>query len=57
MPADGTVNFEVKHNVCGRRVYAEGTVDAVEFIAKLQKEGTSKRVLNMIDILESEAMK
>ena len=55
--ADGTVNFEVKHNVCGRRVYAEGTVDAVEFIAKLQKEGTSKRVLNMIDILESEAMK
>ena len=55
--ADGSVTFELKHNVCGRRVYAEGTADAVEFIAKLQKEGTDKRVLTMMDILESEAMK
>ena len=54
--ADGSVSFELKHNVCGRRVYAEGTVDAVEFIAKLRKECVSKRIFNMIDILESEAM-
>lgn len=26
---DGSVNMEFQHNVCGRVVYAEGTVDAV----------------------------
>lgn len=28
------VNFEFQHNVCGRSIYAEGTVDAVLFLAK-----------------------
>lgn len=29
---DGTVCFEFQHNVCGRSIYAEGTVDASFFL-------------------------
>lgn len=29
-----SVSFEFQHNVCGRSIYAEGTVDAVLFLAK-----------------------
>ncbi|GMH64590.1 hypothetical protein TL16_g03999 [Triparma laevis f. inornata] len=32
---DGSVEFELKHNVCGRRVYADGTADAVKFLRKV----------------------
>ncbi|KAF8041497.1 hypothetical protein BT93_A0179 [Corymbia citriodora subsp. variegata] len=28
------VSFEFQHNVCGRSIYAKGTVDAVLFLAK-----------------------
>lgn len=35
--ADGSVHFELQHNVCGRRVYAEGTADAVGFVVDQQK--------------------
>ncbi len=31
---DNSVHFEFRHNVCGREIYAEGTADAVEFLAK-----------------------
>lgn len=30
---DGSVMFEVQHNVVGRATYAEGTVDACLFLA------------------------
>lgn len=56
---DGSVHFELKHNVCGRRVYAEGTADAVEFLRKVRSEGgdaSLKRLFNMIDVLESGQM-
>jgi dihydrodipicolinate reductase len=32
-----SVSFEFQHNVCGRSIYAEGTVDAVLFLAKKVK--------------------
>lgn len=61
--SDGSVAFELKHNVCGRRVYADGTVDAVSFVHKLKNDAafaavvinldTGKRLFNMIDVLES----
>ena len=67
--ADGSVGFELQHNVCGRRVYAEGTTDAVLFIAAKQKEASDqasaagggsgapgKTMFNMIDVLEAGAM-
>lgn len=54
--ADGTVHFEFRHNVCGRKVYAEGTVDAVLFLAERLAAG-EKRVYNMMDVLRSGAMR
>jgi 4-hydroxy-tetrahydrodipicolinate reductase len=53
---DKTVVFEFKHNVCGRNIYAQGTVDAVLFLSKNAKpKGEGKR-FSMIDILKSGAM-
>mmetsp|Transcript_45677 Transcript_45677/g.110672 ORF Transcript_45677/g.110672 Transcript_45677/m.110672 type:complete len:327 (-) Transcript_45677:2304-3284(-) len=50
--SDGSVQFQLKHNVAGRTVYAEGTADAVKFLAgKLQSESEGK-VYNMINVLE-----
>jgi len=54
--ADGTVQFGLQHNVSGRRIYAEGTADAVVFLAnkiKTEKEG---KVFTMINVLEEGAM-
>jgi 4-hydroxy-tetrahydrodipicolinate reductase len=31
--SDGTVQFQLQHNVIGRTIYAEGTADAVKFLA------------------------
>ena len=53
---DGTVHFEFKHNVCGRQIYAEGTVDAVNFLAAEIKKGTA-RPFNMMDVLRSGKMR
>jgi len=58
--SDGTVYFELKHNVCGRRVYAEGTADAIQFVRDMRGgagAGQGARVFNMIDVLESGRMK
>jgi len=53
---DKSVSFELQHNVCGRRVYAEGTADAVQFVAQMraeaEKKPKEKRLFNMIDVLE-----
>lgn len=54
--ADGSVNFQLQHNVVGRTVYAEGTADAVKFLSqKLQTEPTGK-VFSMINVLEAGAL-
>lgn len=50
---DNSVQFVFKHNVTGRSVYAEGTVDAVLFLAKQMQEGASQKVYNMIDVLKA----
>lgn len=50
---DGSVQFEFQHNVCGRGVYAAGTVDAVKFLDAQRKLGGEKKVFDMIDILRS----
>jgi len=53
---DGSVQFEFKHNVCGRRTYAEGVVDAVEFLADKIAAGSKKRIFDMIDVLSEGKM-
>ncbi|KAK9812421.1 hypothetical protein WJX73_009465 [Symbiochloris irregularis] len=54
---DGTVNFEFQHNVVGREIYAEGTVDAVLFLASKIKEKAEQRIFNMVDVLRAGAMR
>ncbi|GBU23555.1 4-hydroxy-tetrahydrodipicolinate reductase [Fibrobacteria bacterium R8-3-H12] len=49
--ADKSVHFEFRHNVCGREIYAEGTADAVEFLAKKIETGKAG-FYNMIDVLK-----
>lgn len=40
-----------QHNVCGRSIYAQGTVDAVAFIAARARERAPKTLYNMVDVL------
>lgn len=54
--ADGSVQFELKHNVEGRTVYAEGTADAVKFLATKVGSGMDGKVFSMIDVLQAGAL-
>lgn len=54
---DETVSFEFQHNVCGRSIYAEGTIDAAIFLAKKVKSKSDKRIYNMIDVLREGNMR
>ena len=55
------MEFQFQHNVCGRRTYAEGTVDAVGFLylKMMESEGKNegKKIFNMIDVLKSGSMR
>ena len=53
---DGSVEFELKHNVSGRRVYAEGTADAVMFLSRTLQSGGEKKIYSMINVLEEGAL-
>ena len=53
---DGSVEFQLKHNVSGRTVYAEGTADAIKFLSKKISEGAGGKVYSMINVLEEGAM-
>jgi 4-hydroxy-tetrahydrodipicolinate reductase len=54
---DGSVAVELQHNVVGRAVYAEGSVDAAIFLARAVAQGTEQRVYNMVDVLRAGAMR
>lgn len=54
---DGSVQFQFKHNVCGRRTYAEGVADGVMFLAEKIQAGTEQKVFNMIEVLSQGKMK
>lgn len=45
----GTVFFQFTHNVNGRDVYAEGTIDAIRFLSANKQPG---KVFSMIDVLK-----
>lgn len=51
--ADGTTQFALEHNVAGRTIYAEGTADAVKFLAGRLREEAKGKVYSMIDVLEA----
>lgn len=50
---DGTVHFEFTHNVNGREVYLDGTLDAVVYLNGKIKAGVIGTVFSMIDVLKS----
>ena len=54
--SDGSVQFELKHNVAGRTVYAEGTADAVAFLARKLRTEKEGKVFTMINVLEEGAL-
>ena len=54
---DNTVSFEFQHNVLGRQIYAEGTVDAALFLAKKIREGSEKKIFDMVDVLREGKMR
>lgn len=49
---DKTVRFEFTHNVNGRDVYVQGTLDAVLYLNKKIEEGSTGKVFTMIDVLK-----
>jgi len=54
---DKTVEFQLQHNVVGRTVYAEGTADAVKFLAKKIAQGEDQpQIYTMINVLEEGAL-
>lgn len=49
--ADGTVHLELRHEVCGRRVYAEGAIAALRFLVRRVERGERGRCFSMEDVL------
>ena len=49
---DKTVRFEFSHNVSGRDIYAQGTLDALVYLSKKLTEGEAGKVFTMIDVLK-----
>lgn len=54
---DETVSFEFQHNVCGRSIYAEGTIDAAIFLANKVQSKAEKKIYDMIDVLREGKMR
>jgi 4-hydroxy-tetrahydrodipicolinate reductase len=50
--SDKTVRFEFTHNVNGRDVYVQGTLDAVLYLSKKIAKGATAKVFSMIDVLK-----
>ncbi|MCD6273516.1 MAG: dihydrodipicolinate reductase [Deltaproteobacteria bacterium] len=48
---DKTVKFEFGHNINGRDVYVQGTLDAVVFLNQKLEESIHGRIFSMIDVL------
>lgn len=49
---DKTARFAITHNINGRDVYAEGTLDGVLYLQKKLDQGASGTVFSMIDVLK-----
>jgi len=49
---DKTVKFEFTHNISGREIYAQGTMDAIVYLEKKLSAGQKGKVFSMIDVLK-----
>lgn len=50
--SDMTTRFEITHNINGRDIYAEGTLDAAMYLNDKVSTGIKGRVYSMIDVLK-----
>jgi len=50
---DETVKFEFSHNINGRDIYVQGTLDAVVFLNQKLEESIHGKVFSMIDVLRN----
>ncbi|RPI59114.1 MAG: dihydrodipicolinate reductase, partial [Planctomycetaceae bacterium] len=48
------VRFEFTHNINGRDIYVEGTLDAILFLSRRIAQGARGNVYSMIDVLKEE---
>ncbi|KAJ1297981.1 hypothetical protein BS78_01G419700 [Paspalum vaginatum] len=53
---DDCVSLEFQHNVCGRSIYAEGTIDAAIFLHRKVQSKDPKRIYDMVDVLREGCM-
>jgi 4-hydroxy-tetrahydrodipicolinate reductase len=53
LSGDETAKFEFIHNINGRDIYGEGTMDAIVFLHQKVRQGAKGEVFSMIDVLES----
>jgi 4-hydroxy-tetrahydrodipicolinate reductase len=51
--SDGSILFRFTHNVNGRDGYAQGTLDAILFLAKEVQQGNPGKIYSMEDVLKS----
>ena len=49
---DKTARFEFTHNINGRDIYAQGTLDAIAYLHQKVTVGVKGRVFSMIDLLK-----
>ena len=50
---DGGSEFGITHNINGRDIYAEGTLDAAVYVEKKRLEGIKGHCFSMIDVLKN----
>jgi len=50
---DATTHLELRHNINGREIYAEGTLAAVRFLVPQVEAGCHGKVFSMIDVLRA----
>lgn len=53
---DKSTEIQFRHNVVGRTIYAEGTIDAAIFLHKRESENNSKKIYDMVDVLKAGGM-
>lgn len=49
---DGTAQFAITHNISGREIYGEGTLDAVAYLQDKINHGMKGAVFSMIDVMK-----
>jgi len=52
MSPDRSVFLKIEHNINGRQTYVEGTLKAIDFLAKQIDEGVRGKCFSMIDVIQ-----